>query len=302
MACARPARSTTPRSAPRHRPPPWSRGPGWSPVGSWEAVARSVADQGPGAAAFVLARRQGDALGHAWAAYHLGGFDGVMWVDLSARDGRQLSSAPPPVAASEARAMVVGPAGRAVESALPAFAASSSTPHALLDAATARAYGAIGLEIERRLVFVISGLGDVPAKQTLATAPGFTIVTDHASVTRTADGRLHLRPFRPWRRATRSPSSSATSSARSSSSRWRCSRASGGSPPRRRWSGSRGWNGPWTAATSRAPPRRSPSRTCCPPRTVGRSPTWAAGPWSARPRSGRTAPTCSPPPASPPWG
>ncbi|WP_236577294.1 toxin glutamine deamidase domain-containing protein, partial [Streptomyces sp. MBT55] len=76
-------------------------GPGWSPVGSWEAVARTVAAQGPGAAAFVLARRQGEALGHAWAAYHLGGFDGVMWLDLSARDGRQLSSAPPPVAASE---------------------------------------------------------------------------------------------------------------------------------------------------------------------------------------------------------
>ncbi|WP_308370024.1 lonely Cys domain-containing protein [Streptomyces sp. McG3] len=167
-------------------------GPGWSPVGSWEAVARTVAAQGPGAAAFVLARRQGEALGHAWAAYHLGGFDGVMWLDLSARDGRQLSSAPPPVAASEARALVVGPAGRAVEGALPSFAASSSTPHSLLDAATGRGYGAIGLEIERRLVFVISGLGDVPAKQILATAPGFSIVTDHASVTRTADGRLHL--------------------------------------------------------------------------------------------------------------
>ncbi|WP_239142477.1 lonely Cys domain-containing protein [Streptomyces sp. SID8016] len=115
-----------------------------------------------------------------------------MWLDLSARDGRQLSTAPPPVAASEARAMVVSPQGQAVEGALPAFAASASTPHALLDAATARAYGAIGLEIERRLVFVISGLGDVPAKQILATAPGFSIVTDHASVTRTADGRLHL--------------------------------------------------------------------------------------------------------------
>ncbi|MBD2827323.1 hypothetical protein ID875_00550 [Streptomyces globisporus] len=155
-------------------------------------MARTVAAQGPGAAAFVLARRQGEALGHAWAAYHLGGFDGVMWLDLSARDGRQLSTAPPPVAASEARAMVVSPQGQAVEGALPAFAASASTPHALLDAATARAYGAIGLEIERRLVFVISGLGDVPAKQILATAPGFSIVTDHASVTRTADGRLHL--------------------------------------------------------------------------------------------------------------
>ncbi|MFE2397658.1 lonely Cys domain-containing protein, partial [Streptomyces sp. NPDC059425] len=167
-------------------------GPGWSPVGAWEAVARAVAAQGPGAAAFVLARRQGDLLGHAWAAYHLGGFDGVMWLDLSARDGRHLSSAPPPVAASDARAVVVDPAGRAVEDALPAFAASSSIPHSLVDAATGRGYGALGLEIERRLVFVISGMGDVPAKQVLATAPGFSIVTDHASVTRTADGRLHL--------------------------------------------------------------------------------------------------------------
>ncbi|WP_415852532.1 toxin glutamine deamidase domain-containing protein, partial [Streptomyces albus] len=56
-------------------------GPGWRPVRSWDAVARAVAEAGPGAAALVLARRQGGELGHAWAAYHLGGRNGVVAVD-----------------------------------------------------------------------------------------------------------------------------------------------------------------------------------------------------------------------------
>ncbi|HBF80751.1 MAG TPA: hypothetical protein DD420_12740, partial [Streptomyces sp.] len=167
-------------------------GPGWRGVRSWLSVVGAVAVQGPGAVAFVLARRQGGALGHAWAAYHLGGRDGVVWVDLSAGDGRQVSALPPAVAASEAQVVVVDPAGQAVERALPEFAPSSSTPHSVVDAATGRRYGALGLEVEKRQVFVISGIGDVPAKQVLARAPGFTIVTDHASVMRTADGRMHL--------------------------------------------------------------------------------------------------------------
>ncbi|MGW2213199.1 lonely Cys domain-containing protein, partial [Streptomyces sp. NPDC001781] len=89
-------------------------------------------------------------------------------------------------------ALVVDPAGRAVERALPEFAQSSSTAHAVLDAATGHGYGALGLEVEKRQRFVISGIGDLPAKELLAEAPGFKIVTDHAGLWRTADGRLHF--------------------------------------------------------------------------------------------------------------
>ncbi|MFJ4896111.1 hypothetical protein ACIP5U_40075, partial [Streptomyces sp. NPDC088788] len=166
-------------------------GPGWSAVGSWGALAGAVAAQGPGAVAFVLGRRQGQAVGHAWAAYHLGGFDGVMWLDLSAPDSRQVSWLPPGVAASDAQAMVVNPAGQAVEHALVPFAQSSSTAHSVLDAATARSYGAIGLEVEKRQVIMISGSSNVSAKQILAKAPGFKIVTEACAVIQTADGRLH---------------------------------------------------------------------------------------------------------------
>ena len=174
-------------------------GPGWRGVRSWDVVKDAVTAAGPGAAALVLARRQGEAPGHAWAAYHLGGTDGVVWVDVSAGAHGQVSAFPPEVAPSDARAVVIDPAGRAidpdgplVEGALPVFAPSSSTAHAVLDAATGRRYGALGLEVEKRQVFVITGMGDVPSKQVLATAPGFKIVTDHAGLYRTADGQLHL--------------------------------------------------------------------------------------------------------------
>ncbi|WP_280888830.1 lonely Cys domain-containing protein [Streptomyces sp. LBL] len=174
-------------------------GPGWRGVRSWGAVSDAVAAAGPGAAAFVLARRQGDALGHAWAAYNLGGPDGVVWVDVSAGADGQVSALPPAVAASDARAVVIDPAGQAIDpagpvaaGALPVFAQSDSAVHTVLDAATGRRYGALGLEVEKRQRFVISGVGDVPPKQVLATAPGFKIVTDHARFWLTADGRLHL--------------------------------------------------------------------------------------------------------------
>uniref|UniRef100_UPI0018FEB7DC hypothetical protein n=1 Tax=Streptomyces sp. NRRL F-5135 TaxID=1463858 RepID=UPI0018FEB7DC len=52
-------------------------------------------------------------------------------------------------------------------------------------------YGALGLEVEKRQMFVIEGMQRVPSKQVLAEAPGFKIVTDHAGLWRTADGRLH---------------------------------------------------------------------------------------------------------------
>ncbi|WP_037805177.1 toxin glutamine deamidase domain-containing protein, partial [Streptomyces sp. NRRL F-5135] len=169
-------------------------------VRSWSAVAGAVAAAGPGAAALVLARRQGETPGHAWAAYNLGGTDGVVWVDVSAGAEGEISELPPEVAASDAQAVVIDPAGQAIDpagrdvmdGALPPFAQSTSTTHAVLDAATGRRFGALGLEVEPRQRFLITGIGDVAAKLVLAEAPGFKIVTDHANLWRTADGRLHL--------------------------------------------------------------------------------------------------------------
>ncbi|MFE1459398.1 lonely Cys domain-containing protein, partial [Streptomyces sp. NPDC058735] len=170
-------------------------GPGWRAVRSWDAVAAAVAAQGPGAVAFVLARRQGGALGHAWAAYHAAGSDGVLWVDVSAGAGRQVSALPPSVAASDARAVVVDPSGRAVEHALPEFAQSSSTAHAVLDAATGRRFGALGLEVEEhRDLFINLELpgGILSTTLTLAHGPGITLVTDGRPFWWTADGLLHV--------------------------------------------------------------------------------------------------------------
>ncbi|WP_435195453.1 toxin glutamine deamidase domain-containing protein, partial [Streptomyces sp. NRRL F-5630] len=174
-------------------------GPGWRGVRSWAAVAGAVAAAGPGAAAFVLARRQGEAPGHAWAAYHLGGTDGVVWVDVSAGAEGRVSEAPPEIAAADAQAVVIDPTGQAIDphrrdvadGALPAFAQSASTAYAALDAPMRSPYGALGLEVEKRQIFVIEGMPHVPSKQVLAKAPGFKIVTDHAGLWRTADGRLH---------------------------------------------------------------------------------------------------------------
>ncbi|WP_344285734.1 toxin glutamine deamidase domain-containing protein, partial [Streptomyces hebeiensis] len=174
-------------------------GPGWRGVRSWGAVSDAVAAAGPGASALVLARRQGELTGHAWAAYNLGGTDGVVWVDVSAGAEGRVSEVPPEVAASDAQAVVIDPAGQAIDpdrpddadGALPAFAQSSSTTHAVLDAPMRSPYGALGLEVEKRQKFVITGMSDLPAKQVLAKAPGFEIVTDHTGFWRTADGRLH---------------------------------------------------------------------------------------------------------------
>lgn len=125
-------------------------GPGWGGVRSWHGVADAVEAVGRGAAAFVLAQRQGEALGHAWAAYNLGGVDGVVWVDVSAGVGRRVSGLAPDVAPSDARAVVIDPAGKVVAGALPEFMQSSSTAHAMPDTPMNRRYGAFGLEIEKR--------------------------------------------------------------------------------------------------------------------------------------------------------
>ncbi|WP_305120842.1 lonely Cys domain-containing protein [Streptomyces sp. BpilaLS-43] len=167
-------------------------GPGWRRVRSWASVAGAVAAQGPGAVAFVLARRQGPLAGHAWAAYHVSGRDGVLWVDLSAGHGRQVSALPPAVAASDARAVVVGPAGQALEHALPEFSQSSSTVHAELDAAVEPSYGAIGLELEERRDLFIAVPGRITTTLVLAHGPGITLVTDGRAFWMTADGLLHV--------------------------------------------------------------------------------------------------------------
>ncbi|WP_307825443.1 lonely Cys domain-containing protein, partial [Streptomyces sp. MBT55] len=166
-------------------------GPGWGRVRSWDAVAGAVTAQGPGTVALVLAHRQGAAPGHAWAAYHLSG-GGVVWVDLSAGHGRQVSLLPPAVAASDARAVVVGPGGQALEHALPQFAPSSSTAHAGLDAPVEPGYGAIGLEVEERRDLFLDLPGRLTSTLVLAHGPGITLVTDSRGFWMTADGLLHV--------------------------------------------------------------------------------------------------------------
>ncbi|WP_030593722.1 lonely Cys domain-containing protein, partial [Streptomyces globisporus] len=167
-------------------------GPGWRRVRSWDAVAGAVTAQGPGTAALVLAQRQGTNPGHAWAAYHLSGSGGVVWLDLSAGHGRQVSLLPPAVAASDARAVVVGPGGQALEHALPEFAPSSSTVHAGLDAPVEPGYGAIGLEVEERRDLFLDLPGRLDSTLVLAHGPGITLVTDSRGFWMTADGLLHV--------------------------------------------------------------------------------------------------------------
>ncbi|CDR06884.1 predicted protein [Streptomyces iranensis] len=175
-------------------------GPGWRGVRSWEGVEKAVAEAGAGAAAFVLARRQGrqpghafaERLGHAFAAYNLGEGEGrgVVWVDVSEGAGRRISGFPPEVAPSDAHAVVIDLDGR-VTHALPALMQSASPAHAQLDAATGRRYGATGLEVEEDRPLLIQGLTGSPMKLDLAHGPGFKIVTDARPYWVTADGRLH---------------------------------------------------------------------------------------------------------------
>ncbi|WP_329433908.1 MULTISPECIES: hypothetical protein [Streptomyces violaceoruber group] len=171
-----------------------ARGPGWGRVRSWDVLVDSVTAMGPGSVAFVLARRQGPLLGHAWAAYHLGGSEGVVWVDVSAGAGLALSSGTPALAPMSARAVLVDPTGRVVEDALPGFAESASTEHALIDAATGRDYGAIGLELEYHRVFFVKNpaIEGHQGGELLARGPGLRIVTDSYPFWQDAGGRLYL--------------------------------------------------------------------------------------------------------------
>ncbi|MGW4240852.1 lonely Cys domain-containing protein, partial [Streptomyces sp. NPDC004749] len=175
-------------------------GPGWRGVRSWQSVADAVTAAGPGAAAFILAQRQGEAPGHAWAAYNLGGTDGVVWVDVSAGAEGRVSEVPPEVAASDAQAVVIDSAGQAidpdgrdvVDGALPPFAQSSSTTHAILDAPTGDDYDGVGLEAEERRDLFLSVPGNVKQTLVLAHGPGLKLVTDSYSFWETEDGLLHI--------------------------------------------------------------------------------------------------------------
>lgn len=124
------------------------------------------------------------------------------------------------VAASDARAVVVGPGGQALEHALPEFSQSSSTVHAELDAAVEPSYGAIGLELEERRDLFIAVPGRITTTLTLAHGPGITLVTDGRAFWMTADGLLHVdrpqvAPGEPQ------PVRGSTPSVSSSSIRWR---------------------------------------------------------------------------------
>lgn len=123
-------------------------GPGWRRVSAWETVQAAVDVSGPGATALVLALRQGKALGHAWAAYHLAGPEGgAVWVDLQAPVGRWLEVSPQ-FAPGDAQVVVLDAAGAVLPRALPDFRESSSSQHAMLDRAVERRQGAIGPEVE----------------------------------------------------------------------------------------------------------------------------------------------------------
>ncbi|NUS87909.1 MAG: hypothetical protein HOY75_35695, partial [Streptomyces sp.] len=125
---------------------------GWGRVGSWGAVEEALRDSehaGPGSVALVLARRPGNGLGHAFAAYHTA--DGVVWADASKPAEHRVSDAPPELGLLfDARAVLVGPSGRVVADALEPSAESSSVAHALLDFAVRDEYGALGTEVEHR--------------------------------------------------------------------------------------------------------------------------------------------------------
>ncbi|WP_327122269.1 helix-turn-helix domain-containing protein [Streptomyces sp. NBC_01341] len=130
---------------------PLALGPGWQSVASFDHVAEALARTGPGAAAFVLARRL-SGKGHAFAAYALppaagsGGSQGeaprteVVWIDLTARDGHRLTAVPPVMAPVETRAVVVDSSARVVADALPEHTESASG-RALVDGAGSHQYG-----------------------------------------------------------------------------------------------------------------------------------------------------------------
>jgi hypothetical protein len=120
------------------------RGAEWTPVGDWQAVAEAVREVGPGGMALGMARTPVGP-GHVVVAYHPrptgnAEHDGPVWVEVSREDGVRILDAPDAVPL-EARALVVDPAGRAVEGALDPHRASGSTAHALVDRATDPRYG-----------------------------------------------------------------------------------------------------------------------------------------------------------------
>ncbi|MGW0999849.1 lonely Cys domain-containing protein, partial [Streptomyces sp. NPDC002523] len=180
---------------------PLALGEGWKRVGSWGTVETAVAKTGPGSVAFVLARRL-DRMGHAFAAYALpvgvtgenpAGDDGkaktrVVWVDVQAS---RVSDVPPPIAPSEARAVIVDATARVAAHALPDHIESASPEHLLVDPARSHQLGKIGWEAELEYILVAEGL--LP-KKVVARHPGtgFEIVTDEREFFRGQDDKLYL--------------------------------------------------------------------------------------------------------------
>ncbi|WP_435246914.1 hypothetical protein, partial [Streptomyces sp. NRRL F-5630] len=113
----------------------------------------------------------------------------------------EISKLPPEVAAADAQAVVIDPAGQAIDphrrdvadGALPAFAQSSSTTHAVLDAPTGDDYEGVGLEAEERRDLFLNVPDAVKQTLVLGHGPGLKLVTDSYSFWETEDGLLHIR-------------------------------------------------------------------------------------------------------------
>ncbi|MEU7289606.1 hypothetical protein AB0A81_30745 [Streptomyces flaveolus] len=176
-------------------------GPGWQAVESWETVRDAVVASGRGTTALVLGRST-SGKGHAWAAYGLPADAPetgarVVWVDLAAANGQEVTEdipalAPAPV---EARALIVGPAAQVVADALPGFVASSSTQHALVDPAPIHQYGAVGTESEdQHPLLVAPGRELVPGVALATHTSGAQLVLDRRAFYRDGNGVLHATP------------------------------------------------------------------------------------------------------------
>jgi hypothetical protein len=174
-------------------------GEGWKPVQSWQAIANSLSVEGPGSAAFVLARRPAG-LGHAFAAFALpagGSGDAtrgveVVWIDP--QNTVRVGSRPPLIAPGEARAVVVTSDARIVPDALPDFRTSDSVQHGLIDPSTHHTYGAIGWEIEDR--HRLSYTGDkLPKGTVLVKGNGIEIQIDLHPFKMLYDGRIVGSPY-----------------------------------------------------------------------------------------------------------
>ncbi len=178
------------------RPPPRSRPWSWAPDGARSARGTRWPERSPprAPAPWPSSWRTARERAPATRGRPTTSAVAAVWCGWTSRlsHGRQVSLLPPAVAASDARAVVVGPGGQALEHALPAFAPSSSTAHAALDAPVEPGYGAIGLEVEERRDLFLDLPGRLTSTLVLAHGPGITLVTDSRGFWMTEDGLLHV--------------------------------------------------------------------------------------------------------------